>query len=211
MPGEFEVKAFDSTKFNYRWYMQNLTLPAKLNFNSLPDAAFMRKFCSMFSSLHDVALFTSLLYRICFPLPKLHTCYVISGPPSSGKSVLTAIFKNLLNTPCTSVGVKDISNSFYFDDIANKRAVVLAEIFPKALEGDDLGRRIKQMTSRDPISGTRKHENGLRESTFEGVLIAQSNFSVIELLGGTNLALWSRFINIKTARLKGRADILQIT
>ena len=97
-------------------------------------------------------------------------------------------------------------NSFYWTDVTEDvRLLVIPELSPEAFKPKTKA-AFKSFTGRDKISATKKHENGLKVTSFHGIVVMVSNYTPEQLLG-TDRSMWSRCIPIRMIPPQGKPDV----
>jgi putative DNA primase/helicase len=119
----------------------------------------------------------NLLQEICGSVlvrPPLHFFVQLSGPPRSGKGIITRLLTDLVGWQnCAATTLHRMGDKFGLESAVDKPIIFAPEVCwekmgPEALE------TLKQITARDAVEVTRKNKPSITSDNW-GVLVASSN------------------------------------
>lgn len=151
---------------------------------------------------HSINLIRSLLNRALVIDPSLHTGYILTGPPGSGKSTLVSLLPYILGHLSASYEARDLQTSFNRHELAFCHLAVFNEIDRVSATDEKF---LKLLQGRDPISSNVKNVQGHFSSAFKGTCILTSNMPPEILIGGSK-SMSDRFLCINFVTRRVDAD-----
>ena len=150
----------------------------------------------------DLAFLRICLFLGMCPQPECQVGFVLSGPPSSGKSLWISILTYILGPLAQAFELRDFTNPFARFNMRGLHLLCFAEVGSLTQQDADY---IKRILGRDGISSHKKFDPTNYTDMSIATLVMSTNLSPSRLIGDKP-AIWDRLVNIRFHPYSGPPD-----